>query len=68
MERVDSEKSQKELEHEIFCCQKEIFRYIDSNDDEVALVADFTRSHDKSKQRVICRLRIGDHLYERKPL
>jgi len=53
--------------HETFCCKKEIFRYIDSNHDEIALITMYTKK-DLSIQQVISRLRIGNDVYDQQLL
>ena len=51
--------------HETFCCTRELVRYIDSANEEIAVVVFQTDSHgDKSRnQRIIRRLLIGSDLY-----
>lgn len=53
--------------HETFCCKKEISRYIDENDEEIAIIAVYTRK-DLSVQRVISKLRIGGEVYNQRLL
>ncbi len=53
--------------HETFCCKKEIIRYIDSDDEERALIILQTDAHDSSKnRRILRRLRVGNDVYDLK--
>lgn len=64
-ERVEREKTPEELDHEIFCCKKEIFRHFDANDDEVAITAEYTPTKSAAgPQRVISRLRVDNRIYD----
>ena len=65
---VGQQKTQGVLMHEAFCCKKDIFRFIEpETDDEIALIAEYIKL-DQSKARVICRLRVGNDVYELKLL
>ena len=64
-EAVEREKTETELMHEIFCCKKEIFRFMDANGDEVALTTIYTKKNG-SKNLIISRLRIANDVYDLK--
>ena len=65
--RKEPVKTSRDQYHETFCCKKEIVKYFDSNDDELAILTIYTRK-DMSIQRVISRLRIGNDVYDLKLL
>lgn len=63
-ELVEQPKTEAELTHEIFCCRKDISRFIDpTSNAEIAVIAEYTKT-DQSKSRVLSRLRIGNHVYD----
>lgn len=61
---VEQEKTAEDLMHEIFCCKKEIYRYIHPDgENEIALISEYT-NHEGVASKVISRLQDGDDLYE----
>jgi hypothetical protein len=66
-EAIEQERTNATMLHETFCCKKEVFRFFDPDtDDEIALIAQYTKELDRSNDLIVCRLRIGDDIYDLK--